>query len=412
MIPTAFEINAKNFNKRYSLDLIRFTPGGISRAEIARKMGLTRSAVTPIVTDLLATGLVREAADGPATGGRRATLLEINPNRGRVVGIDMGVTHVGVLVSDLSAIIIEEIEIPFDIKKPPRHCLNQIDELLRETLIKSNTSLEEVLSVGIGVPGPLVAESGTVVTPPIMPGWDNYPIRSQLENAWGRPVILDNDAALGALGEWSQGAGRGERNLAYIKVGTGVGAGLLLDGNIYRGHTGGAGEIGHITLRENGPKCACGNYGCLEALAGGQAIARRAQAAVKAGPRTQLETIVPVESITARDVAAAARLGDLVAQKILSEAGSYLGIAIANLINLFNPGMVVVGGGVAQIGDLLLDPIRQAVRERCLRSSAQSVRINSALLGRRSTSLGAVVRAIDIALDRLVNQDVRDFRTR
>lgn len=371
-------------------------------------MGLTRSAVTPIVTDLLATGLVREAADGPATGGRRATLLEINPNRGRVVGIDMGVTHVGVLLSDLSAIIIEEIEIPFDIKKPPRHCLNQIDELLRETLIKSNTSLEEVFSVGIGVPGPLVAESGTVGTPPIMPGWDNYPIRSQLENAWGRPVILDNDAALGALGEWSQGAGRGERNLAYIKVGTGVGAGLLLDGNIYRGHTGGAGEIGHITLRENGPKCACGNYGCLEALAGGQAIARRAQAAVKAGPRTQLETIVPVESITARDVAAAARLGDLVAQKILSEAGSYLGIAIANLINLFNPGMVVVGGGVAQIGDLLLDPIRQAVRERCLRSSAQSVRINSALLGRRSTSLGAVVRAIDIALDRLVNQEVID----
>ncbi len=189
--------------------------------------------------------------------------------------------------------------------------------------------------------------------------------------------------------------------MAYIKVGTGVGAGLLLDGKIYTGASGCAGEIGHITIRDNGPLCSCGNYGCLEAMAGGGAIAQKARAAVKAGRRTQLAMIGDVNQITALDVARAARLGDLVAQQIMAEAGGYLGIAIASLVNLFNPSMVVIGGGVAQIGDLLLDPIRQAVRERSLRSAAQAVRISAAVLGRRSTSMGAVVQALNLALDQL-----------
>jgi glucokinase len=234
-----------------------------------------------------------------------------------------------------------------------------------------------------------------------MPGWDGYPIRSHLKDLWGIPVSIGNDAEMGALGEWAYGAGRGESNLAYIKVGSGVGAGLLLDGQIYRGTTGTAGEIGHVTIQENGPLCTCGNHGCLEAMAGGQAIARKAQEAVRAGRRTQLSSIDP-EKILARDVATAARRGDLVAQQIITDAGAYLGIAVASLVNLFNPGMVVIGGGVSQLGDLLLDPIRKAVQERSLRSAAQAVRITSAVLGRRSSSMGAVVQAINVSLDRLV----------
>jgi len=200
------------------------------------------------------------------------------------------------------------------------------------------------------------------------------------------------------LGEWAYGAGRSQHNLAYIKVGTGIGSGLLLDGQVYRGATGCAGEIGHITIQENGPLCSCGSYGCLEALAGGRAIARKAREAVLAGRRTQLAAIEPVETITARDVAEAARLGDLVAQQIVTTAGGYLGIAIADLVNLFNPGLIVVGGGVAQMGDLLLDPIRRAVRERSLRPAAQAVRITAAVLGRRSSCMGAVVQAVSLAL--------------
>jgi glucokinase len=203
------------------------------------------------------------------------------------------------------------------------------------------------------------------------------------------------------VGEWAHGAGRGERHLAYIKVGTGVGAGLLLDGKIFQGATGCAGEIGHVTVRDNGPLCTCGNYGCLEVMAGGAAIANKAREAVLAGKRTQLASIHTPNEITARDVAHAARLGDLVAQQIIAEAGGYLGIGIAILVNMFNPSMIVIGGGVAQVGDLLLDPIRQVVRDRSLRSASQAVRITAAVLGRRSSSMGAVVQALNIALDQL-----------
>jgi predicted NBD/HSP70 family sugar kinase len=173
---------------------------------------------------------------------------------------------------------------------------------------------------------------------------------------------------------------------------------LLIDGQIYHGATGSAGEIGHMTIEENGLLCNCGNRGCLETLTGGKAIARIAQEAVRKNARTRLADIQPVESITAVDVANAARGGDLVAQQILVSAGDHLGIAIASLVNLFNPNIVVVGGGVAQIGDLFLEPVRKAVLKRSLPAAVQAVRITAALLGKRSSCMGAVVQALSTAL--------------
>jgi glucokinase-like ROK family protein len=269
-------------------------------------------------------------------------------------------------------------------------------------LSESKLDLGDVMAIGLGVPGPVMMDAGKVVSPPIMPGWDDYPIQAQFEGCWRCPVSVHNDAELGALGEWAHGAGRGENHLVYIKVGSGVGAGLILNGKIYQGASGSAGEIGHITIRDDGPLCSCGNHGCLEAMAGGLAIAKRGREAVYAGQRTQLTNIQPTETITAHEVSKAARMDDLVAQQIMTEAGNYLGIAIASLVNLINPSMVVVGGGVAQMGDLLLQPIRQVVRERSLRSSARVVQINAAVLGRRSSSMGAVVQAITTTFDRLV----------
>jgi len=400
--PTMHSISSKNLNKRVILDMIRFTPGGISRAELARRMELSRAAVSTIIGDFQNLGVVQTSEDSSLAGGRKPFMLEINPGQGYVVGIDMGATHLGMVVTDFSAHVLEEGEFPFSINDGPNTCLPKVDSILQELLKRSGISMRQVRAIGIGVPGPVVVEAGAVAAPPIMPGWDGYPIRSTLEDLWGLPVSLGNDAEFGALGEWASGAGRGTRNLVYIKVGSGVGAGLLLDGNIYRGTTGCAGEIGHIAIMESGPICTCGNRGCLEAVAGGWAIARQAREAVKSGKRTQLSTF-DIDTITAREVAVAARLGDLVAQQIVTEAGSHLGVAVASLVNLVNPSMVVVGGGVAQIGDLLLEPVRKAVRERSLRSAAQAVRINAAVLGRRSTSVGAVVQAINITLDQLVD---------
>ena len=401
--PTPIQ-NVKNINKHTILDLIRFTPGGISRVEIAHRMDLSRAAVTTIVKDLLATGIIREAESRIGRSGRPPIVLEINPNSGYVIGIDFGATHLNLLAADISARILEELEVEIDIQDGPEICLKEANLRVQELLNKAQLNLKDVLAIGVGVPGPIFAEEGMVVSPPIMPGWDRYPIRDTLQKLWGLPVSINNDAELGVLGEWASGAGRTERNLVYIKIGTGIGAGLFMDGKIYHGVTGSAGEIGHLTIDENGPICACGNQGCLEALAGGRAIAQQAQQAVQKGLRTQLANIQPVERITAREVASAAEHGDLVSQQILAQAGAYIGIALAGLINMFNPGMVIIGGGVAQTGDILLEPMRQTVQRRSLPAATRVVRITTAMLGRRSSSMGAVVQALTMALHQVADR--------
>ncbi len=390
--------NVKYINKYAVLDLIRFTPGGISRVEIAHRLNLSRAAVTAIVDDFLHTGIVREAESRNVHSGRPPIVLEINPDRGYVVGVDFGATHLNLLLADLSSRIIEETEFALDIQDGPEKCLTEADVRVRELLEKAGVELDAVLAFGVDVPGPIVTEAGMVVAPPIMPGWDRYPIRDTLEKKWCRPISINNDAEMGVLGEWASGAGRGERDLVFIKVGTGIGAGLLIDGQIYRGVSGSAGEIGHLTIDENGPLCACGNYGCLEAIAGGRAIAQQARQAVKDGQRTSLSSFHPTESITALDVALAARRGDLLSQQILTRAGTHIGIAIAGLVNMFNPGVIIIGGGIAQTGDIILEPIRQAVQRRSLPAATRIVRITTSMLGRRSSSMGAVIQAISIAL--------------
>ncbi len=394
----------KNINKHAVLDLIRFTPGGISRAELAQRMDLSRAAMTAIVNDLLESGIVRESESRNKQNGRPPIILEINPARGYVAGIDMGASHLSVILTDFSAQVIDEVEVPFNIAGSPEACLGQANGLLMELLKKHELAASSLGAIGLGVPGPIASEAGMVFAPPIMPGWDGYPIQASLEEKWNLPVSLNNDAELGAIGEWAYGAGRGENFLAYIKVGTGIGSGILLNGQVYRGATGSAGEIGHLTIEENGPLCECGNAGCLEALAGGRAIARQAREAIRKGNRTLLASLGPVEELTARDVASAARRGDLAAQQIISRAGNYLGIAIAGLVNLFNPRTIVVGGGVAQVGDLLLQPIRDAVARRSLQASARTVKINTAILRRRSSAMGAVVQALSIALHQVTEQ--------
>lgn len=394
--------HAKNLNKHIILDLVRFSQSGISRAELARQMGLSRAAITAIVNDLIERNLLRETESQLSASGRRPISLDVNPQAGLVVGIDMGATHLDMVLADFSGRVVHEIQDnDFRVTVGPAVCLPMVNEQMRRLLHEAGIGVEQVMAIGMGVPGPVQAGAGMVSAPPIMPGWDNYPIQQQLQEMWHLPVVLDNDADLGALGEWAYGAGRNEQHLAYIKVGSGIGAGLLFNGQIYRGAAGYAGEIGHITIRGQGAVCSCGNRGCLEAVAGGTAIARQAREAIAANRRTQLSSIQPVEQITARDVAVAARMGDLVAQQIVAEAGANLGVAVAGLVNLFNPTMVVIGGGVAQMGDLLLEPIRQAVQERSLRASSHVVRIVAAVLGRRSTSMGAVAQALTFALHRL-----------
>ncbi len=391
----------KNLNKLVLLEHIRLSRGGISRAELARRIGRSRAAVSTIVNDFLRQGILIEVGQGASAGGRRAVLLQLNPARGYLIGVDLGVTHYGLLITDLAGQVRYEVSRPWQIADGPRPCLDAVRQLVQESLSAAGVPLQAVLACGVGVPGPINIRLGGVVNPPVMPGWDGYPIRAELEGAWNCPVYLENDANLGALGEWTFGAGRDTEMLVYIKVGSGVGAGVVYQGQIVRGETGSAGEIGHVTVLADGPRCRCGNQGCLEALAGGQALAAQAAEAVQSGVATQLSLLAPPEQLTAREVGLAARRGDLVAQQLLSQAGRYLGLSVANLVNLLNPGLVVVGGGVAQVGDLLLDPLRQTVRRRTMAALRDTVRITSASLGRRSTALGAIALAMQGALAHL-----------
>lgn len=398
--------NIKSFNKHAAVDLIRFAGKGISRSDIAEELGLTRAGVTIIVNDLLESGIILETNSRSTPSGRPPVVLELNPEYGLVAAIDMGASHLSVAVGDFSARIIQETELPFRIANGPEKCLEEVNKALEEIVKKCGITIKDLSAVGVSVPGPVVTDAGMVMSPPIMPGWDRFPIRDTLEKYWKISVTINNDADLGALGEWAYGAGRGEKNLAFIKVGSGIGAGLIIDKQIYVGSTGSAGEIGHLTIDKNGPLCTCGNYGCLEAFASGSAIEIQAQKLVESGKRTLLSKSEHTK-INVSDVADAARRGDLAAQEIIKRSGTFIGIAIANLINMINPGIVIIGGGVAQVGDLLTGPIRQEVRERSLPASEHAVRITTAMLGRRSSLIGALVQAINIAIHDAIERKTR-----
>jgi glucokinase-like ROK family protein len=384
----------RRLNKAAVFDVMRVNQDGISRADVARATELSRATISAIVDELLEVGLVREARVGASRGGRRPTILELNPETGRVVGIDIGANHIVTAVADLRGHVLAECELPFEIAAGPRAGMEQASNAVDKMLAQANCDQVSVKAIAVGVPGPVVAQMGAVAAPPIMPGWDGFPIQQHMRERWGRPVFVDNDADLGALGEWTYGAGKRVPNLTYIKIGTGIGCGILIEGEIYRGVLGTAGEIGHVTVSEDGPPCTCGNYGCLEAMAGGRAIAQRAQLAIKAGQRTTLAAISHEREITARDVAEAAKGGDLVSQQLLSDAGRHIGSALASLINLLNPGLVLIGGGVVGAGDFLLTPIRQAISERSMLPSLRATRIEVASLQSKSTVMGAVALAL------------------
>jgi glucokinase len=253
-----------------------------------------------------------------------------------------------------------------------------------------------VAAVGIGAPGPPDIEAGVVVAPPNLPGWARVPLKRLIEDGLGITTFLENDANAAALGEHRFGAGRGTRHMIYVTASTGIGGGLILDGKLYHGADGMAGEIGHTTAMPYGPHCNCGNRGCLESFASGTAIAREARGRVARGVPTLIADLAggDLERITAKLVAQAADQGDVEAQSILAEAMDYLGIGMANLVNLFNPELIVIGGGLTNIGEGLFDPVRRAIVRHAFHTPAETVRVVRAELGDKVGVLGAVAAAL------------------
>lgn len=389
----------REMNRLLILNSVR-VPGSITRVAVARRTGLSRTTVSSIVDELLADNLLFEGktVDAAPTGGRRATLLHFNADAGYAIGIDMGRSHLTMLLTNLAGVLVARCSGPFDAALGPEVCLEQLLERLTEFLSDQHIDWHQIIGIGMGIPGPLDATSRMLVRPPRMPGWDQFDVRSVLERACKVPIYLDNDANMGAMGESQYGAGQHVENMAYVKVATGIGCGLILNGAIYRGSGGVAGELGHVTIDDNGPICDCGNRGCLEAMAGAAAVIQAAaHGAEYDGADTTNTAIATNGSADVADVVQAALAGNTAARDAIALAGYHIGIALAGLVNIFNPSLILLDGSMAHAGELLLAPIRQAIGRRSLAASSASAQIELARLGDNAVALGAIATVIEAA---------------
>ncbi|AYN33318.1 MULTISPECIES: ROK family transcriptional regulator [Streptomyces] len=338
--------------------------GPTSRARLGDEVELSRSKLAVEVDRLLETGLV--VADGLAAsrGGRRSHNVRLSPGL-RFLGIDIGATSVNVAVTGPELEILGHLNQPMDVREGPVAVFEQVLAMVAK--LKHDGLAEGFDGAGIGVPGPVRFPEGVPVAPPIMPGWDGFPVREALSQELGCPVLVDNDVNLMALGEQQAGVARSVRDFFCVKIGTGIGCGIVVGGEVHRGTTGSAGDIGHIQAEPEGRPCACGNRGCLEAYFGGAALARDAEAAARDGSSPELAARLAVAGrLSGPDVAAAAAAGDAAALGLIRDGGTRTGQVIAGLVSFFNPGLVVIGGGVTGLGHTLLASIRTQVYRQSL----------------------------------------------
>lgn len=380
----------RRHNRALVLELIR-TRGPISRTELARVGLLGMPAVMGVVENLIEEGLVKEVGPGPSTGGRRPILLDLVPEAHCAVGLGVGTRTLTAVATDLNAVVKKRLIVPSEMAQGPEVLIGRIRETLREVLCGCPNRLGKVLGIGMALPAPIV-ETGVspeiVFSPPSYPGWGELKIGDLVEEEFGLPVLLDNDANAAALGELLYGAGRGVRNMFYLIAHRGIGGAAIVDGMLYRGALGGAGEIGHALIDLEGPRCGCGRYGCLEAFAGRAAIARRALRAMGLAGRRDMNGRDPDE-VNAEHVIEAALGGDKLARRILEETGEYLGIGVSNAVNLFDPELVVLGGSTMKAGGMVLNPAREVVRRRAMQGMAERVRVVAGRLGEDAGAVGA-----------------------
>lgn len=361
--------------------------GSSSRAQLGELVDLSRSKLAVEVDRLLETGLV--VADGLAAsrGGRRSHNVRLAPTL-RFLGIDIGATSIDVAVTNAELEVLGHLNHPMDVREGPVAVFEQALSIVGK--LKSLGLADELAGAGIGVPGPVRFPDGVPVAPPIMPGWDGFPVREALSQDLGCPVMVDNDANLMAMGEQHAGVARSVGDFLYVKIGTGIGCGIVLGGEVHRGTTGSAGDIGHIQVEPEGRACGCGNRGCLEAHFSGSALARDAEEAARGGRSVELAArLETLGTLTAEDVAAAAAAGDALSLDLIRAGGDRVGQVIAGLVSSFNPGLVVIGGGVTGLGHTLLASVRTQVYRRSLPLATRNLPIVLGELGSTAGVIGA-----------------------
>jgi len=390
-----------NSSEQKLIDMIkRF--GELSKSDMVNHTEFSRSKVTSCINSLLFKNIIVANNVTEYTGGRRLTKFGLNGSFGLIAGIDIGVTNVNLGITDFSGKLLARFTEPISVKDGPIRVLGKVCSQLEKMFQENHLNPDHLKGIGVGVPGPVDFSAGTLVSPPIMPGWDRYPIIQTIQQWFpDTHIVVDKDVNLMALGEVIQGAGKGVESIIFVKIGTCIGAGVVCGGKIYRGANGCTGNIGHICVDKNGSLCYCGNRGCLETVAAGPAIAERSLREAQAGRSPILMNYFEKNGNVLRteDVGNASREGDTVGIEVIREVGQYIGDVLAGLVNFYNPRMIIVGGGVSNLGDLLLSSIRQTVFRSSLPLATRDLQI---VFSENGLDAG-VIGAINLAIYRILN---------
>lgn len=356
-----------------------------TRAELVSASGLARSTVASRLEDLLGVGLVVPTGEASSSGGRPAVTFVFDPSRRVVVSVDLGVSHAHVAITDLANSVLAEDLQDLDIADGPEPVLDLVTRTTLALLEEAGRSLDDVAGTGIGLPGPVEFSTGRPVSPPVMPGWDRFDVPGHLARTLPGPVLVDNDVNIMALGEHAERY-RDLSDLVFVKVASGIGAGIISGGTLQRGAQGAAGDLGHVAVPDgNQTLCTCGNHGCLEAVASGAAVARRLR---EGGAEVHDQA----------DVVALVRAGDTTASQAVRDAGRDIGSVLAGVVSLLNPSVIVLGGRISAVGEQLLAGIRESVYRRSLPLGTHHLRIVSSVSGARAGIVGASVLVTDTLL--------------
>jgi glucokinase-like ROK family protein len=376
--------HTKTHNSRLLLKTI-YQQGPVSRADIARETHLTRTTVSDIVAEFMNDGLIEEVGYGPSVGGKPPILLSVVDNARCLIGVDLADSEFRGCVVDLRGKIVHSLKMPVN-DSNGEAALNLAYALIDELVTAATSPL---LGIGIGTPGLMDARKG-IVRNAVNLDWCDLPLRDLLEVRYNLPVYIANDSQAAALGEYIFGRNQEVPNLILIKVGRGISAGIVLNGQLHYGDGSGAGEIGHVRVVDGGEQCLCGNYGCLETVVSSRAIIRQARESAQNNPDSLLHNYAATpEDINTNVVLQAFAAGDEAIGQIIDDVGKYLSISIANLVGVLNIHQILVGGSVARFGERLLDPIRQELQHRSLAALAGETRVESTNLDANIVILGA-----------------------
>lgn len=379
----------KRLNQTIILDIIR-EHKAISKIELSEITGLSPTAVGSIVSELQKQRYIYEAGTGESKGGRRPRLLQLKPGSYYSVGVDFDVDYMNLVLVDITGQIIGQKSCKVAGWNSIEKVVEKLELMIKEAVGEYITYGQKLLGIGVSIPGLIDWEKAEVIMAPNL-GWKNINFKLHMDRYKDVPLYIENEAMASAICENWVGSCQGIENFICINIKSGIGAGIFINGKPYRGVGGTAGEIGHIAVDENGPRCGCGNFGCLETMASAGYIEQKARKMARQGLSAKLAGFEDINKISIDDVAKAARNGDETSADILRESGRYLGIAIANMINILNPAKVVVGKEFTKYADLVLDTVKNVVECNALKAPTADVEIVSSEIGDRASTIGAAL---------------------